>query len=127
MRQGNEKNAELQQKPPSEREMGVALYPGAIVDTEETANGSMSPLMKVYYFYSADELDKVKTFYEQKAGHKGTQHGNATEIVIKQGANPKIAERSVTVQPAPGEQQRSGMKTEIAIRHFEMKAVGVRK
>ena len=114
--QASDAYANLQkQKPPTQRDTDIPVYPGALLDTKATDSmGAMSAMMpwKNYLYYSEDDLAKVKAFYEQRADRKAPKQSDSRTIVLRQGPNPQAAELTVTLKPASD----AGMKTEIMIR-----------
>ena len=70
--------------PPTEKTLGVALYPGAKFDFE-TMVSSWKPGMKgtLYQFQTADAAAKVVSFFEQKTGLKSGAANGGIAIVLK--------------------------------------------
>jgi hypothetical protein len=62
----------LTSHPPTERDVGVALYPGAQFDAQVSA-GMSSGEQRAYVFMTADPLDRVVAFYEAHTGKHAMQ------------------------------------------------------
>ncbi|MBF5041814.1 hypothetical protein FGE12_05385 [Aggregicoccus sp. 17bor-14] len=60
---------ELGTKPPTEKELGLPLYPGARYDARASAGMSMNA-QRAYLFVTDDAMAKVVKFYEAKLGKK---------------------------------------------------------
>ncbi len=86
---------------PSERDLGVPLYPGAKFDGRMSGQMSASDEEANYYVYtSADTPQQVATFYQTRTGKKGlTTEGGVLIAVRGEGLFPELG---ITVQPNAG-------------------------
>ncbi|HOX47700.1 MAG TPA: hypothetical protein P5165_12135 [Spirochaetia bacterium] len=97
--------------PPSAKELGLPLYPGAAFDAENSAGMSMDEGMKAWLFTTADSLDKVVAFYEKASGRKAERLGQARRIVLK--GSGLMPEHFLALEPgAAGGTAISFFKTE---------------
>jgi hypothetical protein len=105
---------ELATNPPTEAKLGVPIYPGARFDPETTA-GMSEPGAGYFVFFSADPVDQVTRFYEQRTGKKAERTPGGSMIAVK-GSLP-WPELGVTVQPnAFAEGWRKAMKSLVTVR-----------
>ncbi|HOX31343.1 MAG TPA: hypothetical protein PLB91_03385 [Spirochaetales bacterium] len=76
--------AELRSAPPTAKELGVPLYPGAILNVDASAGMSMDEGSLAYVYLSADAPAKLVAFYEKATGRKAEAlDGGAFRIVLK--------------------------------------------
>ncbi|MGE5551023.1 MAG: hypothetical protein ACM3ZC_10920, partial [Bacteroidota bacterium] len=91
------KARQLAKNPPTEKTLGVPLYPGAVFNPELSAGMSLDEEYQYYVFLSHDPPEKVAAFYQQKLGKKPLANEGGYIFAIK-GSLP-IPEEGLTVQP----------------------------
>jgi hypothetical protein len=100
---------------PAAADLGVPLYPGARFDGQMSASLSQGDKSANYYVYTtADGLEQVTSFYEQRTGKTG-QRSPAGVMIVVQGQGP-FPDLGVTVQPNGGGMYPPSVKTVITIR-----------
>jgi hypothetical protein len=93
--------AQLASHPPTERDVGAPLYPGAQFDAQTSA-GMSSGEQHAYVYLTADPLDRVVAFYEAHTGKHAMQADrNSFGISLTGGPLPDITMQS-NLAPWPG-------------------------
>ena len=85
-------------KPPTEKDLGVPVYPGAAFDAENSAGMSAGNDFSMYIYLSGDQPAKVAAFYEQKLKIKPVQAGKNTYMIPLKGKMP-MPEEGISIQP----------------------------
>ena len=88
---------EIGTKPPTEKELGVPLYPGARYDARSSAGMSMGD-QRGYVFITDDAMAKVVKFYEAKLGKKA-QGAEDTGYMIALAGKGLVPDEGLAVQP----------------------------
>ncbi|MFA6507783.1 MAG: hypothetical protein WCT14_16900 [Treponemataceae bacterium] len=89
--------------PPTEKTLGVALYPGTVLDFDAMVVG-WKPGMPgmIYQYRTKDPVAKVVGYFEKKTGSKAQATGpNVFAILLK--GTPKAPENYLWVQEFPGD------------------------
>jgi hypothetical protein len=84
-------------RPPSEKDLGVPVYPGAAFNAEASAGMSMGDDYAMYLYLSNDQPAKVVSFYEQQLKKKAEKIGSGYMIPIK--GKPPIPEEGIVIEP----------------------------
>lgn len=79
--------AEMGPDGPSEEDLGVPPYPGAIFDAETSAGMSLNE-DRYYIYRSADPMEKVVAFYEASTGKKAVKVGAQAYVLPIVGEHP---------------------------------------
>lgn len=91
------KASQLAKNPPTEKTLGVPIYPGSVFDLENSAGMSSDGEYQYYIYLSNDPPSKVLGFYEQRLGKKAMSNEGGYMIALK-GQLP-IPEEGLTIQP----------------------------
>lgn len=83
-------------KAPTEKELGVPLYPGARYDVRNSAGMSLGE-QRAFIFVSDDAPEKVLRFYEQKLGKKAGGDAQYGWMFALEGSLP-VPQEGLTVQ-----------------------------
>lgn len=92
-----QKADQLAQKPPTEKTLGIPIYPGSVFDPENSAGMSLGDDYQYYIYLSNDPPSKVVAFYEQRLGKKALSSNGGYMIALK-GKLP-VPEEGLTIQP----------------------------
>ena len=87
----------LASKPPTEKDLGAPIYPGAKFDAESSAGMSAGNDYAMYIYLTTDPPSKVAAFYEQQLKTKVTGQGDRYMIPLK-GKLP-IPEEGISIEP----------------------------
>jgi hypothetical protein len=87
----------LKSKPPTAKELGAPLYPGATFNAEATAGMSAGNDYAYYIFLTTDPPSKVAAFYEQQLKIKAGKQGGAYMIPLK-GKLP-LPDEGISIEP----------------------------
>jgi hypothetical protein len=87
----------LKGKPPTEKDLGVPIYPGAAFNAEASAGMSLGDDYAMFVYLSNDQPAKVAVFYEQKLKKKAEKTGDMYMIPLK--GKPPIPEEGIVIQP----------------------------
>jgi hypothetical protein len=87
----------LKGKPPTEKDLGVPIYPGAAFNAEASAGMSLGDDYAMFVYLSNDQPAKVAAFYEQKLKKKAEKAGSGYMIPIK--GKPPVPEEGIVIQP----------------------------
>jgi hypothetical protein len=77
------RKAQLAASPPTAKDLGVPLYPGAVFNLDATAGMSMGEGMQTFIYLSNDPPVKLVAFYEKATGKKSEKIEGAIRIVLK--------------------------------------------
>ncbi len=88
---------EVGTKPPTEKELGVPLYPGARYDARNSAGMSMGD-QRGYLFVTDDSLAQVVKFYEAKLGKKAQGDAQSGYMIALKGKG-LVPDEGLAVQP----------------------------
>jgi hypothetical protein len=88
----------LKSKPPTEKDLGVPIYPGAKLDAESSAGMSIGNDYRMYIYLSDDPPSKVAAFYEQQLKVKPFPAGKDHYMFALKGNLP-IPEEGLSVEP----------------------------
>lgn len=87
----------LASKPPTEKDLGAPIYPGAKFDAESSAGMSAGNDYAMYIFLTTDPPSKVAAFYEQQLKKKVTGQDDRYMIPLK--GNLPIPEEGISIEP----------------------------
>jgi hypothetical protein len=87
----------LKSKPPTAKELGAPLYPGAKFDADASAGMSAGNDYAMYLYLTTDPPSKVVAFYEQQLKIKAGVQGDKYMIPLK-GKLP-IPEEGISIEP----------------------------
>lgn len=92
------RKAQLKAAPPTAKELGVPLYPGAAFNLDASAGMSMDEDSRAYVYLSGDAPAKIVAFYEKATGKKAEPlDAGAYRVVLKgKGAFP---EHFLSIEP----------------------------
>lgn len=96
-RKTEERTKSLQGKPPTAKDLGAPLYPGALFDADASAGMSLGDDYAYYIFLTTDPPSKVVAFYEQQLKIKAGVNGDKYMIPLK-GKLP-VPEEGIAVEP----------------------------
>ena len=96
--QTTELSKTLKNKPPTEKELGVPVYPGATFDADATAGMSAGNDYAIYLFLTTDLPSKVVAFYEQKLKIKGVETVKGHYMIPLKGKLP-LPEEGISIEP----------------------------
>ncbi|HEX3044426.1 MAG TPA: hypothetical protein VHY08_06705 [Bacillota bacterium] len=96
-RETEEKTSQFAKNTPSQKTLGVPIYPGSVFDPENSAGMSLDGEYQYYIYLSNDPPSKVLAFYEQRLGKKAISNEGGYIIALK-GQLP-IPEEGLTIQP----------------------------
>jgi hypothetical protein len=88
----------LKNKPPTEKDLGAPLYPGAKFDAENSAGMSAGNDYMMYLYLSDDPPSKVALFYEQKLKSKPFSPDKEHFMFALKGVLP-IPDEGISVEP----------------------------
>lgn len=88
----------LKNKPPTEKALGVPVYPGATFDAEATAGMSAGNDYAIYIYLTLDQPSKVAAFYEQQLKIKPVEVGKDQYMIPLKGKMP-IPDEGISIQP----------------------------
>jgi hypothetical protein len=88
----------LKKKPPTEKELGVPVYPGATFDAENSAGMSAGNDYAMYIYLSADPALKVASFYEQQLKKKANEAAKGHYLIPLKG-DPLLPEEGISIEP----------------------------
>lgn len=88
----------LKSKPPSEKDLGVPLYPGAKLDADNSAGMSAGNDYMMYLYLTEDPPLKVAAFYEQMLKIKPFSSGKDYYMFALKG-EPPIPDEGISVEP----------------------------
>lgn len=88
----------LKNKPPTEKELGVPVYPGATFDAENSAGMSAGNDYAMYLYLTIDPPSKVAAFYEQKLKIKAEEVVKGNYMIPLKGELP-LPEEGISIQP----------------------------
>lgn len=91
------KKKQLMSKPPTEQDLGVPIYPGAIFNLDATAGMSIDNDQVIYIFMSNDPPAKVVGFYEVKLSKKATATDKDSYLIPLKGQMP-IPDEGIAIQ-----------------------------
>jgi hypothetical protein len=87
----------LEGKPPTEKDLGVPIYPGAAFNAEASAGMSLGDDFAMFIYLSGDQPSKVAAFYEQKLRIKAEKSGDRYMIPLK--GKPPIPDEGIAIEP----------------------------
>jgi hypothetical protein len=97
-KQTTELSKSLRGKPPTEKELGVPVYPGATFDAESSAGMSAGNDYAIYIYLTLDQPSKVAAFYEQKLKIKPVEADKDQYMIPIKGKMP-IPDEGISIQP----------------------------
>lgn len=92
-----DKIMELRNNPPTEKMLGVPIYPDAVFDVENSAGMSLDDEYQLFIYLSDDPIEEVLAFYEEVLQKKATPAGMGYLIPLK-GQLP-VTEESIAIDP----------------------------
>jgi hypothetical protein len=95
-RETTKKAEQLDKNPPTEKTLGIPLYPGSVFDPESSAGMSLDEDYQYFIYFSNDPPAKVVAFYEQRLGKKALASDGGYLIALK--GDPPIPEEGLTIQ-----------------------------
>jgi hypothetical protein len=87
----------LKNKPPTAKDLGVPIYPGATFDAASSAGMSAGNDYRMYIYFTTDPPSKVAAFYEQQLKIKAGAQGDRYMIPLK-GKLP-VPEEGIAIEP----------------------------
>jgi hypothetical protein len=90
--------ASMKSKPPSEKDLGVPIYPGAGFDAENSAGMSAGNTYAMYLYLTADPPSKVAAFYGQRLSVRPVPVGDGQYMIPLKGQMP-LPEEGISIQP----------------------------
>ena len=97
-KQTSELSKSLKGKPPTEKELGVPVYPGATFDAENSAGMSAGNDYAMYLFLTTDPPSKVVAFYEQQLKIKAVEAVKGHYMIPLKGEMP-LPEEGISIEP----------------------------
>lgn len=97
-KQTSELSKSLKGKPPTEKELGVPVYPGATFDAENSAGMSAGNDYAMYLFLTTDPPSKVVSFYEQQLKKKANEAVKGHYMIPLKGELP-LPEEGISIEP----------------------------
>lgn len=88
----------LTNKPPTEKELGVPVYPGAKFDAENSAGMSAGNDYAIYIYLSTDPPSKVVSFYEKQLNKKADEAIKGHYMIPLKGKLP-LPEEGIAIEP----------------------------
>lgn len=92
------KAEQFRKNPPTEKLLGVPLYPGAVFSPELSAGMSLSEEYHIYVYFSNDPLDQIVDFYRKRLGKEPHSSGDLGYMFALKGSLP-IPEEGLAIQP----------------------------
>ena len=92
-----ERSKSLKSKPPTAKDLGAPLYPGATFDAASSAGMSAGNDFAIYIYLTTDPPSKVVAFYEQQLKIKAGEQGGRYMIPLK-GKLP-VPEEGIVIEP----------------------------
>jgi hypothetical protein len=93
-----ELSASLKNKPPTEKDLGVPVYPGAKFDADASAGMSSGNDYAMYVYLSTDEPSKVVGFYEKQLKTKAAEPAKGRYIIPLKGELP-VPKEGISIEP----------------------------
>lgn len=110
------KTEQFRKNPPTEKFLGVPIYPGAVFSPELTAGMSLGDEHHIYVYFSNDPLEKVADFYRKRLGKEPVFAGEEFGYMFPLKGSLPLPDEGLTVQPYVYEAFGLGSyKTTIAI------------
>lgn len=110
------KTEQFRKNPPTEKFLGVPIYPGAVFSPELTAGMSLGDEHHIYVYFSNDPLEKVTDFYRKRLGKEPVFVGEEFGYMFPLKGSLPLPDEGLTVQPYVYEAFGLGSyKTTIAI------------
>ena len=97
-REAEAKSKSLARKPPTEKDLGVPIYPGAAFDAQSSAGMSLGEDFAIYIYLSNDPPSKVASFYEGKLKIKPVSMGKDQYMFALKGNMP-MPDEGLVIQP----------------------------
>lgn len=97
-KQTSELSKSLRSKPPTEKELGVPIYPGSIFDADATAGMSAGNDYIIYLYLTTDLPSKVVAFYEQRLKIKSEEPVKGHFMIPLKGKMP-IPDEGISIEP----------------------------
>ncbi len=97
-KQTSELSKSLRSKPPTEKELGVPVYPGSKFDADATAGMSAGNDYAIYIYLTIDQPSKVAAFYEQQLKIKPVEVGKDQYMIPLKGKMP-MPDEGISIQP----------------------------
>lgn len=88
----------LKSKPPTMKELGVPIYPGATFDAESSAGMSAGNNYAMYLYLTTDEPSEVVSFYEKQLKIKAMEPVKGRYIIPLKGKMP-IPDEGISIEP----------------------------
>jgi hypothetical protein len=88
----------LKSTPPTEKELGVPVYPGAKFDADATAGMSAGNDYAMYLYLTTDEPSKVANFYEKQLKIKPAEIVKGRYMIALKGKLP-LPEEGISIEP----------------------------
>jgi len=96
-KQAEELSRSLKSKPPTEKDLGAPIYPGAQFNADASAGMSLDNDYKMYIYLTTDPPSKVVNFYEQKLKRKAEEMKGRFLIPLK-GKMP-VPDEGISIEP----------------------------
>jgi hypothetical protein len=97
-RETEQMSRSLSGKPPTEKDLGAPIYPGAKFDAESTAGMSAGNDYTIYIYLTTDPPVKVVSFYEQKLKIKVASNVAGHYMIPLKGELP-VPDEGISIEP----------------------------
>jgi hypothetical protein len=97
-KQTAELSRSLKNKPPTEKDLGVPIYPGAKFDPDASAGMSSGNDYAMYLYLTTDEPSKVVDFYEKQLKIKAAEPAKGRYIIPLKGNLP-VPKEGISIEP----------------------------
>jgi hypothetical protein len=97
-RKTGELSESLRQKPPTAKDLGVPLYPGAKFDADNSSGMSAGNDYAIYIYLTQDQPSKVAAFFEKQLKITPVEVGNDQYMIPLKGQMP-VPDEGISIQP----------------------------
>jgi len=97
-KQAEDLSHSLKSKPPTEKDLGAPIYPGAQFNADASAGMSLDDDYEMYIYLTTDPLSKVVNFYEQKLKRKAEEPTKGHFLIPLKGKMP-MPDEGISIEP----------------------------
>jgi len=97
-RQAEELSHSLKSKPPTEKDLGAPIYPGAQFNADASAGMSAGNDYRMYIYLTTEPPSKVVNFYEQKLKRKAAEATKGHFLIPLKGKMP-VPNEGISIEP----------------------------
>jgi len=97
-KQAEELSRSLKSKPPTEKDLGAPIYPGAQFNADASAGMSLDNDYKMYIYLTTDPPSKVVAFYEQNLKRKAEEPTKGHFLIPLKGKMP-MPDEGISIEP----------------------------